>query len=95
VRTFGQLVGHVVDGSRFYCGRAKGGTAEWSDSTEREVTAKAALVEALRAAVANCMAAYEGGTAVGPLVDNVGHASLHYGNMVTYIRMLGLVPPSS
>ena len=66
VRTFGQLVGHVVDGARFYCGRAKGGTAAWTDSTERGVTAKAALVEALKMAVGNCMAAYEGGGAVGP-----------------------------
>jgi uncharacterized damage-inducible protein DinB len=29
------------------------------------------------------------------LVANHGHASLHYGNMVTYLRMLGITPPSS
>jgi hypothetical protein len=30
---------------------------------------------------------------VGELIDNVGHTNLHYGNIVTYMRMLGLVPP--
>jgi uncharacterized damage-inducible protein DinB len=25
----------------------------------------------------------------------VGHTSLHYGNIVTYMRMMGLKPPSS
>ena len=28
-------------------------------------------------------------------IQNFGHSNLHYGNMVTYMRMLGLVPPSS
>jgi hypothetical protein len=25
----------------------------------------------------------------------VGHTSLHYGNIITYMRMMGLKPPSS
>ena len=29
------------------------------------------------------------------LIQNFGHVNLHYGNIVTYMRMLGLVPPSS
>ena len=31
----------------------------------------------------------------GPLMANITHANLHYGNVITYMRMLGLVPPSS
>ena len=30
-----------------------------------------------------------------PRVENIGHSSLHYGNLITYLRMMGLVPPSS
>jgi hypothetical protein len=30
-----------------------------------------------------------------PLMQNIGHANLHYGNLVTYLRMMGLTPPSS
>lgn len=31
----------------------------------------------------------------GVLVDNIGHVNEHYGNLVTYLRIKGLVPPSS
>jgi uncharacterized damage-inducible protein DinB len=30
-----------------------------------------------------------------PLLQNISHSSLHYGNMITYLRMMGLTPPSS
>jgi hypothetical protein len=29
------------------------------------------------------------------LSTNMTHAALHYGNLVTYMRMKGIVPPSS
>ncbi len=95
VRTFGQLVGHVVDGMHYYCGRGAGRAVEWSDATEKGVTGKAALVQALRQATTECLAAHDGGGQVPLLMQNVAHSSLHYGNMVTYLRMLGMVPPSS
>ena len=30
-----------------------------------------------------------------PLLGNIGHLNEHYGNLVTYFRMKGMVPPSS
>jgi uncharacterized damage-inducible protein DinB len=30
-----------------------------------------------------------------PLIRNVGHYQEHYGNLVTYLRIKGMVPPSS
>lgn len=94
VRTFGELVGHVIDGYNYFCGRAAGRTMQWSDPVEKGVTTKAELVAALRKATEECTVAYGAGPA-GPLSSNIGHSSLHYGNMVTYIRMMGLVPPQS
>jgi len=35
------------------------------------------------------------GARVSALVGNVGHLNEHYGNIVTYLRMNGIVPPSS
>jgi uncharacterized damage-inducible protein DinB len=32
---------------------------------------------------------------VTPLIGNTGHLNEHYGNLVTYFRMKGMVPPSS
>jgi hypothetical protein len=35
------------------------------------------------------------GAAVFPLMANTGHLNEHYGNLVTYFRIKGMVPPSS
>lgn len=95
VRTFGQLVAHVVDSYHYYCGRAVSGrSAQWSDAVEKGATDRATLTQKLRLAIDVCNGAYESGQ-LGPLMENVAHTNLHYGNMVTYMRMLGLTPPSS
>lgn len=95
VRTVGQLIAHVADAYAYYCGRAAGRNVEWSDAIEQSATDKPTLVEKLGQAQSECDVVYAGANRIGPLVENVGHTSLHYGNLVTYIRMLGLVPPSS
>ena len=96
VRTFGQLVAHLVDAYAYYCAQAAGQTVQWSDSAEKGATTKAALAPKLKQATDACAAAYaNAGAKAMPLVANVGHTSLHYGNMITYLRMLGLRPPST
>lgn len=95
VRTFGQLIGHLADSYNYYCAIAAGREVEWSDAIEKGVSDKAALVERLRQARATCTAPYASGGKFRALVDNVGHTSIHYGNIVTYLRMMGLTPPSS
>jgi uncharacterized damage-inducible protein DinB len=99
VRTYGEMLGHVADGYNYFCGRAAGKKVEWSDATAQGKTDKATIVSALKTATSACSAAHNlgGGERSGLplLLQNFGHANLHYGNVVTYIRMLGLVPPSS
>ena len=96
VRTFGQLIGHVTDSYNYFCARGAGNKVEWSDAVEKGNTDKDTLLPKLKEAVGKCNAAY--GSANGqmrPLFTNVGHTSLHYGNIITYMRMMGLKPPSS
>lgn len=95
VRTFGQLAAHVVDGMNWYCGQATGGKTEWSDAAEKGKTDKATVTAALRKAIDACNAQYTGNGRFQPLMANVAHTNLHYGNIITYIRMLGMTPPSS
>ncbi len=95
VRTFGQLVAHLADANAYYCGRAAGRNLQWSDATEQGVTDKTALLQALRQSIAACAEVYAGTGQAGPLMVNLMHTNLHYGNIVTYLRMMGLVPPSS
>ena len=77
---------------------------------EKSATTKAQIVAAVKEAFAFCDAAYEVPDAGlnemvkwGPreiaasyaLTFNVAHNNEHYGNLVTYMRLKGLVPPSS
>jgi uncharacterized damage-inducible protein DinB len=68
-------------------------------------------VEALKEAIAFCDAVYDGmtdaqatqmvkvfgrdRTKLATLFLNISHDNEHYGNQVTYLRLKGIVPPSS
>jgi hypothetical protein len=95
VRTLGELIGHIADSYVFYCGRAGGQNVRWTDGIEKGPASKATLTAKLKETTAACNPLYDGKGQIGPLVDNIGHASLHYGNLITSMRMLGLTPPSS
>ena len=97
VRSFGELMTHAADGMNWYCGRAKAAKdVAWSDAVEKGGTTKAKVVAALKQSIQGCNAAHASATArFEKLMANVAHSSLHYGNVITYLRMLGLKPPSS
>ena len=110
VRTFGQLVGHLADSQYYFCSLAAGETPPVS-GIEKSKTSKADLVVALKDAVAYCNKIYAAMTdAKGSettklmnmdmarmtvLSGNVAHDYEHYGNMATYMRIKGIVPPTS
>ncbi|HEX7295273.1 MAG TPA: DinB family protein [Pyrinomonadaceae bacterium] len=95
VRTFGQLIAHVSDSLDYFCSKA-GGTKMQGDSAEKGATDKATLVPKLKQAVDKCNAVYASDSAqFEPLMANVAHTNLHYGNLITYLRMMGMKPPSS
>jgi uncharacterized damage-inducible protein DinB len=96
VRTFGQLVAHITDSYNFFCARGVGNKVEWSDPVEKGATDKDTVLPKLKEAVGKCNAAYSSANPqLRPLFANLGHTSLHYGNIITYMRMMGLKPPSS
>ena len=96
VRTFGQLVAHITDSYVYFCAQGSGNNVKWETPVEKGATDKATLLPKLKQAAERCNEVYKGGGGrVGPLLSNVGHTNLHYGNMITYIRMLGMKPPSS
>jgi len=109
VRSFGQLVGHVANAGYMFCAAVLGEQAPAMPDAEKLAT-KAELVAALKASFEYCDRAHridamKGGEAVtffgqphtrlSVLAFNMGHALEHYGNMVTYMRLKGMVPPSS
>ncbi len=110
VRSFGQLVGHVADANYMFCAQATG-DANPMKNVEKTKTSKADLVAAVKDAVAYCNKTFDSMTdAKGSqmvkffnfnlarltlLSLNTAHTDEHYGNMVTYLRLKGIVPPTS
>lgn len=110
VRSFGQLVGHVADASYMFCAMAVGEKPPVT-GIEKSKTTKAELTAALKDAFTYCDNVYDAMTdaegakivklfggeraKLGVLGLNNMHDYEHYGNMVTYMRMKGIVPPSS
>jgi uncharacterized damage-inducible protein DinB len=110
VRSFGQLLGHIANANYNFCAAPKKVASPNKSDIEKTATTKTAIVAAVKESFAFCDSAYEiadagltemvksGQREVGagyPLTFNIAHNFEHYGNIVTYMRLKGLVPPSS
>ena len=108
VRSFGQLIGHIADSQTRTCAAVKGETKTASAGSK---TSKADLVAALKESFADCDSAYDSLTdatastmiktprgqrsKLGALVGNTIHDNEEYGYLAVYMRLKGVVPPSS
>jgi uncharacterized damage-inducible protein DinB len=110
VRSFGQLFGHVAGAQYMFCAAALGESARNEDDIEKTKKTKSELVTALKASTDYCKKAYalsdkatqgkiklfgQERTKLFALGVNANHDAEHYGNLVTYLRLNGMVPPSS
>lgn len=111
VRSFAELIGHIADAQTLFCSIAlgqapSGARAEMTKTTKAELSEalKAAFARCDRAYgeltdanAADVLKAPTGGgrARLGVLSFNTAHGYEHYGNVVTYLRLKGIVPPSS
>jgi uncharacterized damage-inducible protein DinB len=105
VRSFGEIVTHVADISYILCSNAKG---EAPPATATAKGSKSEIVVYLKGAFRYCDAVYSGFTdahlndpanffgfktnKMFILTQAGNHDALHYGNLVTYLRLNDLVP---
>ena len=110
VRSLGQLLGHIADGNYGICG-AGSGMKPTASGIEKSKTTTADLQKALADSFAFCEQAIASmddkkGAELAKsflgmqprlmvLAFNNSHLNEHYGNLVTYMRLKGIVPPSS
>ena len=110
VRTYGQIVGHIADAQYNFCAMALGETNPGLKIEETK-NSKADLVDDLKSALTYCDKAYDTMTDAaslqtlkmfgmdmpkfGVLNINNAHDMEHYGNLVTYMRLKNIVPPTS
>lgn len=105
---FSEFVGHLVDANNNFCSVVSGGQRP---ASVRKETSKETLAAAWASAVELCTKTWAATTdkSMGTMVKmgqrevpaaqllllNNSHTWEHYGNLVTLLRMNGLVPPSS
>ena len=110
VRSLAGLLGHIADGNNLLCGLAGTGKTVVDQSNEKKTT-RADLVAALKASYAACDQVFaetndanastpvdffgQKQTRFGMLAVTNSHMWEHYGNLVTYMRLKNIVPPSS
>ena len=110
VRTVGELFAHVAGSQKMYCAMALGEPVPGEGDIEKTAKTKAAILAALKESSTYCEKAYAlpDSKLTAPvdvfgtqhprfyaLIANASHDGEHYGNIVTYMRMNKLVPPSS
>jgi hypothetical protein len=107
IRNFGQEVAHVADAQVRNCSSVTGETKQANAASK---TSKADLVAALKESFAECDKAFESltdansmemtkgqrpRTKLGTMIGNTTHDNEMYGAMAVYLRLKGIVPPSS
>ena len=108
VRSFGELIAHVADAQMGICSLVKGDMKRGDAASK---TTKADLIAALKASDDFCDAVYSAMTdadgmatvksplgtrsKLGMLNFNAIHDNEMYGTMAVYLRLKGLVPPST
>jgi len=110
VRTFGELIAHVAGAQKMFCALALAEKPPAESAVEQVAKTKASIVSALKESNAYCERAYaQTDAATSGMVDvfgqrrtrlyalliNATHDNEHYGNVVTYLRINKMVPPSS
>jgi hypothetical protein len=107
VRTFAQVIGHISEAQAMICGGITGRPVK-ADTSK---TAKTDVIVELMKSFDACDKAYDsinesntgqvggagfmGGTLAGRLYGNLLHDNEMYGTVVVYLRLKGIVPPSS
>jgi hypothetical protein len=110
VRSFGEQFAHVAGSQKMFCAMVLGDKVPGEADVEKAAKTKAAIVAALKESNTYCERAYsqsddnvkapvdvfgEQHPKFYALLMNATHDGEHYGNIVTYMRMNKLVPPSS
>ena len=101
VRTFAEQLLHVVSSNMYVAKTARGEKVEFPDLKRADYTTKASIVDAMKQSVADGAAAIKDNSddqvrkRTGLLVGFLEHSGEHYGQLVVYYRLNGIVPPES
>jgi len=101
VRTFGEILVHIAASNYFFINSATGKSNQGFQDDPKGYQTKKQIVAYLKKSVADGAAALEAGGDAGAVknlrwwVGMIEHTGEHFGNLVTYYRANGVVPPES
>jgi hypothetical protein len=100
-RTFGEVIVHILSGNVYAAKVGRGETAKWDEVDPKLYPTKAAIVSALQKSIADSTEVLKGipddhfKETLEPWLSVIEHSAEHYGLLVGYYRMNGMVPPES
>jgi hypothetical protein len=101
VRSFREVIVHVMGGNAYAAKVGRGQTANWDELDPKNYKTKPEVVSAFEQTIADSTAALKATPAeqlsksVAPWLAVIEHSAEHYGQLVTYYRLNKLVPPES
>lgn len=101
MRTFGEVLVHVVSGNVYAAKAGKGEKVKWDELDPKNYPDKASVVALLEKSFADSEAVLKSWPdiqftkTVEPWLDVLEHSGEHYGLLVAYYRANGIVPPES
>ena len=111
VRSYAEIFGHILTTNYQACAGLRGEANPNKAELEKTLKTKDEVVKAVKASFEYCDGAmtslteanlretFKNGTRdvpkTSPLLLLIAHSQEHYGNLVTYLRLKGIVPPSS
>lgn len=101
VRTFGEVLVHIMGGNIHAAKRGRGEASNWDEVDAKTLKGKAAIVAAYKKSMDDAIASLKGipperfQTTLAPWLAVIEHHAEHYGQLIAYYRANGVVPPSS
>ena len=101
VRSFGEVLVHIFSGNVYAAKAGRGEKANWDELDAKNYTTKAATVQALEKSINDATATLNAvpnarfAATLAPWLSVMEHSAEHYGQLVVYYRLNGLVPPAS
>jgi hypothetical protein len=101
MRSFGEVIVHIASGNAFAAKAGRGEKVQWDELNPKDYGTKAAIVALMQKSIGDSTATLNAipdgqfAKSLSPWTSVIEHSAEHYGLLVAYFRLNGLVPPET
>ena len=101
MRSFGELIVHIASGNVFAAKAGKGEKVKWDELNPKDYQTKSSIVALMQKSISdstetlNAIPDDHFAQTISPWTSVLEHSAEHYGLLVAYFRLNGLVPPET